>query len=469
MTYIESPDEIGYYRELFDGIWKSATLRIATIELDDGTQIPSGELVFSSESQKEKSEVRYCESCFTIHEVVTSSPFELLEEIVEGNIQTTDETIELDTEIHSHNTSGYFQTSLEESRVHEDRPVTEINTVVDIPLSEVQENQYSTKRKEVDDLLKRAVEPYYDTGRCQDYYFEYVFAKRADDPKILLFADPRIDYSLADDRLRIVLPEPLVDDFFVSLLPQRPYGQHKGSRIDIDADRLETVDDGRLKFSQHLELDDIEHIYVNLYLDDELLDMIRYTPIDVLQANPRFQILNEYDQRDKMVSYLEGEEPDAFEFAVLNLLSTAGYQVQMYGEGKYNIPNWSHEDSSRGYQEIDIIAYAPDSSEILFVECTNAGISEKQSLLDRSQAIAANALDSVQEYVFEKSESIPIRMLTPCIATPQSPESLNEEVVEDFEEKGVVILHQERLKNIYMASQEIDNTVSIDTEPLELV
>jgi len=54
-----------------------------------------------------------------------------------------------------------------------------------------------------------------------------------------------------------------------------------------------------------------------------------------------------------MIDYLEGKEPDLFEFAVLNFLSNAGNQVQVFGEGKYNIPNWSREDSRIPYDEIN--------------------------------------------------------------------------------------------------------------------
>lgn len=285
MPNIESAEDIRDYREHFDDFWDFATLRIATIELDDGTVIPNGELVFSPESKENKQTVRYEEGDFRIHEIVSSSPFKLLEKIAAGTIPTTVDPIQLEVEINQYDPGRYFQTGLENTRVHEDRPATEINAVIDIDVPEPVEDQYTNTRKELDDILKTAEEPYYDTGRCQDYYFEHIFARRAHMPKILLFADLGIEYEIEDDTLTIYSPEPFVDELFVTVLPQRPFGQHKGRRLELTYDQWEILPDGMHQYSRDLDLDGIEHIYANFYLDELRIDMIRYTPTDTGSAS----------------------------------------------------------------------------------------------------------------------------------------------------------------------------------------
>ena len=57
----------------------------------------------------------------------------------------------------------------------------------------------------------------------------------------------------------------------------------------------------------------------------------------------------------------------------------------------------------------------------------------------------------------------------PCVATPQTPEELNDDVVEGFKEKGIKILDSERLKAIYAASQDTTDTVDADTQFIEVI
>lgn len=57
----------------------------------------------------------------------------------------------------------------------------------------------------------------------------------------------------------------------------------------------------------------------------------------------------------------------------------------------------------------------------------------------------------------------------PCVATPQKPEELNDDVVSEFEEKGIEILHSERLRAIYAASQDTTDTVDAGTQFIEVI
>lgn len=463
MPLIQSPEDIDQSRELFSDIWKSATLRISVIETDDGVRIPNGELVFSHASREEQSTVQYEEGLFTIHEIISTSPFDLLEDIVGGRIPTANATIEIETELYSHNVGGFFQAGIDESRVKEDRPQTEYNAVIDIELTQEEGESFSETKEAIDDRLKRAQEPYYDTGRCEDYYFEYLFARRKDDPKILLFADPQIEFGISDDELELVLPSSLQSEVSLSALPQQPYGEHKGWQINLTNEKLNECDDGRLALRKELDLEGIENVYVIMYLAEEMFDLIDYTPSGAQRENPRFQILDEYDEKDHLIEYLEAPpSTDVFEVAVLNVLSTAGYFVQWFGGNSFDIPNWTSEVPQPKDREFDVIAYSPDGAQILFIECTIGEISAKEGILERSEAVATAALE--EELISAGPGLIQTRREIPCIAVPQSEESLNDTVREDLENNGIEILYRERLKTIYAASQGTQETVSVDSK-----
>lgn len=468
MTFIQTEEDLDRSRNYLSDVWKSAVLRISFIELSNGTRVPNGELVFSRERREETSQVLYNVDDFVIYEIVSQSPFELLTQILSGKIPGVEDTNEIDTDLYSYNVSGYFQTGIEESRVQEDRPRTEFNAVIDIEITDEEDEEYSEKREKISDLLKRAEEPYYDTGRAQDFYFEQVFAKKKNDPKILLFADPGIKYGIEDDELELVFPEPLQDDLFISVLPQRPYGKHKGWRIDISDEDLSSTNDNRLRFEQELDLGGIENVYAVLYLGDELLDMIDYVPSGLRRSNPRFQILDSYDPKGNLAEYLEDPpSTDTFEVAVFNVLTTAGYFVHWFGETSFKIPNWTTEIPRSSDLECDVIAYPPDGTEVLFVECTVSKISNKEDILERSKAVAEAALED--DLISVGAGLFQTRQIVPCVATPQPPSQLSEEIVEDLEDKGVEILHTERLKAILAGSQQSDDTVPIDTEFVEVI
>jgi hypothetical protein len=468
MTLIQTEEDLDPFREYLSDIWERAVLRISFIKLDHGTRIPNGELVFLREPCEETGQIRYKIDDFVIYEITSQSPLELLSRVLSGQIPTVEDKIEIDTDLYSHNTSGYFQTGIEESRVEEDRPLTEFNGVIDVEITDEEEEKYSEKREDISDRLKRAEEPYYDTGRAQDFYFERVFATKKNDPKILVFANPDITYHIEDDELELVFPEPLQDDLFISVLPQRPYGEHKGWRIEIADKELTSTDGNRLRFREELDLEGIENVYVVLYLGEQLLDMIDYVPSSLRRSNPRFQILDSYDPKANLVEYLEAPpSTDTFEVAVFNVLTTAGYFAHWFGETSFKIPNWTTEIPRSSDLECDVIAYPPDGTEVLFIECTVSKISNKEDILERSKAVADAALED--DLISVGSGLFQTRQIVPCIATPQPPNKLSEEIVNDLEDKNVEILHTERLKAILEASQRTDDTVPIDTEFVEVI
>lgn len=467
MPYIESADDLQWYREVFDGVWQSAVLRISLITVDDHRRIPNGELIFLHEPLNGQTEVLYEEGPLAIQEVVTDAPFDMLDDIRAGQIPIAGDSIDITSDLHQHSPSNYFQDGLPEGRVRETRPRTEVNAAINIEIPDDIGDDYSDGVDQLDNELKRAPEPYYDIGRCEGYYFDYISQSDRGDPKILLFADTGITFDINEDnKVDIVAPTPLFDDLFLSILPQHPYDEHKGWRIDMDRDQLETADDGRAHFTEDLDLEDIDKLYAILFLGERTIDMVEHHPEGTLPDNPRYQIMQAFDQANNLIGYLDGHNADYFEVAVVNAMSTAGWLVQWYGDEDFVIPSYSDDVSGAPYQEIDVIAYRPDSSQILFIECTNTGISNKEQILDRTEAISAVLGDQLLQ---TEMGLLTPQQCIPCIATPQSPEELNDDVVRDLEEKNITILHSERLKSIYMASQDTTDPVDADTEFIEFV
>jgi len=466
MQCIENLDNLQWYREHFGDIWQSASLTFSSVEVG-GVQIPNGELEFSREPGEESTEVLYRYDALSIYEVNSNSPFDLLEQIINGEIPTDDGTAEIESELRRHNPSNYFQEGVREGRVRETRPRMEVNAAVSIDISENIEDEYSDVVDELDGQLMRAEEPYYDLGRCEGYYFDYIFRSNRESPAILLFADSGMEFSIDDsDMLEVISPTSLFEDLFVSVLPQKPYDEHKGWQIEFDEEQFELMEDGRSRYTEELDLEDIDELYAVLYLEDEMVNMVEHNTGDGIPENPRYEVMQAFDQDNNLEGYLEGHNAEYFEVAVVNALSTAGWLVQWYGDDSFVIPSFSDDVPRAQYQEIDVIAYHPEDTQILFIECTNQDISEKEQILDRTEAISS----VIDDYYIPTDVGLiqPLQTV-PCVATPQKPEELNDDVVSEFEEKGIEIMHSGRLKAIYAASQDTTDTVDADTQFIEVI
>lgn len=466
MPYIENTDDLAWYREVFDDVWQSAVLRISLITVDDETQIPNGELVFLREQRDPQATVLYEEGPLAIHEVVTDMPFAMLDDIRAGEIPTAGDPVNTTADLHQHSPSNYFHGGVSEGRVREQRPRIEVNAAIVIEIPDGVEDDYADWVDQLEDALKRAPEPYYDIGRCEGYYFDYVFRSNRNDPKILLFADTGIEFEVDESEVEVLAPVSLFDDLFISVLPQQPYDEHKGWRVELDQDELEPLDDSRARYTTDFDLEGIDKRYAVLYLGEHKIDMIEHHPDGTLSENSRYQIMQAFDQADHLEGYLNGHDANYFEVAVANAMSTAGWLVQWYGDDHFRVPSHSDDVPGAQYKEIDIIAYRPDNSQILFIECTNNDISNKEQVLDRTEAISTELGD----YLLRTEMGLlTAQQCIPCIAIPQLPEELNDDVVHNLEENGITILHSDRLKAIYDASQDTAGTVDADTEFIDFV
>ncbi|MFC7213071.1 hypothetical protein ACFQO4_03115 [Saliphagus sp. GCM10025334] len=466
MTGIESESDLKQYESLFVNLWESAVVRFSTVELENGVMIPNGEIIFSNEEYEEQEKVLYSEGAFRIVEKTINNPFDLLWGLVEGETVIGEG---VDLEMLEHRPEQKFVDDFE-GRVFNERPRTEIHGVFSVNLSSDQEDEYSTVVDELEHQIQRAEEPYYDIAKCEYHYFDHHFRGKATaNPEILLFAETGIEFTVTQDNtVKVVLPEEIKDQAAVSILPQRPYGAQEGFRIELSDKDLVESNDGKLAYTENLDFDEVEKAYVILFIGDEVFEFKdHYTwsgengPGSI---NSRYHVFDEYDQRDKLFDYLSGDNPGVFEIAVLNALSTAGYLVQWFGESDFKIPNWSRESDGLPYDEVDLVAHRPDGSQILFVECTNKRISEKESILDRTEEIASvireEESDIVDIDVFEGSQ----RKIVPVIATPQMPKELSDQVVAELTEKGIVVLDGEKLNEIYNQSAEQDDPIKIDID-----
>jgi hypothetical protein len=464
MASIDNKDEFDTIKRVFNDLWSAATVRLSLIQVDD-TKIPNGEIIFHRESRSEKINSRYSIDGFEIYEETVLEPFNLVNRLYDGDLRINGDTLNLDF-IHSDgNTSGVFQRGVRESRVFKDRPLSEVNTVFRPELSDRIEDEYQNVVDEVDERIKTADEPFFDSAKCEYYYFDHhVKEKSSADPLILLFADPQIRFDVnRENELELRFPTSLADETTIFAYPQRPYGERKGWKIPVGEQQFESTGDGLAIYTEQLELADLQEVYLSVYVEDELMRFERHHNSDIDKNNDRFRIFEKYDQRQDLPEYLGGKDPDQFEVAVLNLLSLAGYIVQWFGEDSFSVPNYARETNTPQYEEIDIIAHAPDGSHIAFVECTNQRISEKTSLLDRMENIASGVID--QEEIDLGSDSGWAKDTVPCIATPQSPEQLSDQVVENLESMGVVVLDSERLVDIYTSSKNQEALYQIGGEP----
>lgn len=464
MTAIESESDLEQFESLLGQLWESAIIRYSTVEIEDGTKVPNGEIIFSDEELDQGEEVLYSEGPFEIVEKKVADPLDLLWDMIEG------ETVigsQIDLNMMEARVEQKFMDN-REARVFDDRPHAELHAVFEPALSDEQENEYSNVAKTLEERLQRAEEPYYNLAKCEYYYFRHHFRNRAKaDPEILVFAPTDIEFNIEDeDIINVIIPTEIEEQTAVSVLPQRPYGARKGWRVELADKTLEEMDDGRLQYTANPEFSDINNAYVLLFVEDEILWFNEHYPSTgdgSSHVNSRNEVFRAYDQKDTLIDYLNGDG-NVFEIAVLNALSTAGYAVQWFGDSSFDVPNWSHESDQVEYDEVDLIAHHPDGSRILFVECTYKRISEKKTILDRTEEIASVIRDWEPQ-----SENIPRiedsqRRIVPVIATPQSPEELSEQIVKEFRNSGIVVLHGNRLTTIYKRSARQDEPVEIEIE-----
>lgn len=463
MTAIEVKEDIDRYESLLGELWESAVIRISVIEIDEDTVIPNGEVIFSEEIAEEEQSVLYEEGPFKIIERTVTDPFGLLEDLADGELI---EAPGVDIDLLKHNAEQRFLGD-RESRVFNPRPRSEIHGVFSVDISDSQ-SEYNDLVDDLQDRLQRSSEPFFDIAKAEYYYFEHHFrGSRRAAPELLVFADTGIEFDIDEDEgLSVIVPEEIIDDTAVSILPQRPYGQGKGWRTEFANTELAELEDGRVEYTDDLELPDIEEAFIILFVGDEILKFEEfYNPDGVAEgtgyANPRYGVLDEYDQRDRLREHLQGGDSDIFEIAVLNLFSVAGYQVQWFGPSKFKIPNYDERTDTPRYKEIDVIAHRPDGSQILFIECTVQGIADKVDLLDRvgqlSSGIEASETVPRDIDIFESTR----RRVVPVIATSMEPEELTHQVVESYNEQGVMVLDSSDLVSIL-------DIASAQSEPVEL-
>lgn len=462
MTSIEDEAEWESYKEVIDDLWGSATIRLSLVEAEDH-KIPNGEIIFHRESRTEETNTLYSIDSFEIYEEVVSNPFGVVQGLFNNDLQV--DGSQLGLEFRHLSTTGFFQREFKESRVFDERSRAEVNTVFKPNLSDDIESAHQETVDNIDERIKTADEPFFDLAKCEYYYFDYHSrGKSRADPMMLVFADPEIRFEIDNgNELELKFPADLADKTTIIAYPQRPYGERQGWKIPMGEQEFEPTSDGLATYMKHLDLGELQEVYFSVYVGDKMMRYERHYNSEVETDNDRFRIYEKYDQRRDLPKYLHGEDPNQFEVAVLNLLSIAGYIVQWFGEDSFSIPNYSRETKDPQYEEIDIIAHAPDDSHIAFVECTNQRISEKTSLLDRMENIASDITG--QEKIQFGPEPQWAKNTVPCIATPQSPGQLSPQVVENLESMGIVVLDSEKLTDIYQASVEQDNLVRVGGEP----
>lgn len=467
MTAIEQEEDIQRYKSLFGELWESAVVRVSLIELDDETIIPNGEIIFSKESAEGEQSVLYEEGQFKIIERTVTDPFSLIEDLAAGEFG---EAQGVDIDLLKHNPEQRFLNN-RESRVFDPRPRSELHAVFSVDLSKDTQSEYNDLVDDLQDRLQRSSEPFYDISKAEYYYFDHHFrGSRRADPELMVFADTGIEFDLHEEEgLSVVVPEAIIDETAVSILPQRPYGKGKGWRTELSDADLEELEDDRVEYSDNLDFPDIEEAYIILFVGDEILEFKEFYNQDAVRdglgyTNPRYGILDEYDQRDRLREHLQGGDSDIFEVAVLNLFSVAGYQVQWFGPSKLKIPNYDNRTDTPSHKEIDVIAHRPDGSQILFIECTVQGIADKADLLDRVGQLSAGieATKTVPRDI-DIFESTP-RKVVPVIATSMEPEELTHQVVESYIEQGVVVLDSSDLVSILDIASEQSEPVQLDIE-----
>jgi len=461
MTAIENKEELEQYQSLFDDLWESVRIRYSTLELPDDVKVPNGEIIFSEQAVEPSRTVLYSEGPLEIVEETKPSTFDFLWNLLK-NQQVIGKGIELT--LCDHRVEQKF-VDKPQARVQQERPRAELHAALEPNLETDQYDTYAGVASDLEDMLQRADEPYFDLSRCEYQYLRHHFRNKSKgDSEILVFAPTGIELTIGDtDTITVIIPPEIEDQTALSILPQRPYGVAKGQRIELASESLHVREDGRLEYTKTPDLKDIERSYIMLFVGDKMMHFEDYYSMrsgNSGEFNPRKQLFDEHDQRGLLEDYLEGKGSNVFEHAVLNTLSIAGYIVQWFGDSSFKIPNYDKESAKSKYGEIDIIAHAPDGSHILFVECTEARISEKRSILDRMDRVVSNIGDDSDEDLPNADYSEPTT--TPVVATPQPPEELNDQVVANLEDDGILILHGQRLQRLYERSHLQTDPVGLD-------
>lgn len=464
MTSIEDETEWASYEQVFDELWKSATIRLSLIEAEDH-KIPNGEIIFHRKSRAEKTDTLYSIEGLDIYEETVSNPFEVVMGLFNSDLQLDDRQLNLELRHLGGNTHGFFQTGINESRVFDERPHAELNTVFKPDLSDNSKSAYQDAVDDIDERIKTADEPFFDLAYCEYYYFDSHFrGKSSADPMVLVFGDPDIRFEVDDkNKLTLQFPIKLADTTTIVAYPIQPYGEHSGWKIPMSEQDLEEDSDGLAVYTDSLDLDGIQQLYFSVYVQDKLMRYERHYNRDVSGGNNRFRLFQQYDQRDVLLDYLTGGNPNQFETAVLNLLGIAGYIVQWFGDTDFKIPNPPSDVPAVKEDEVDVVAHAPDGSHIAFVECTNQRISDKRDIVDRMESATSGIIG--EEQIELRPEPQWATRTIPCIATSQSPEDINDQVVDDLEELGIVILDSEDLVSIYQASAEQNGLVRVGGDP----
>jgi hypothetical protein len=464
MTSIEDKADWESYQEVFGDLWESATIRLSLIESEEH-KIPNGEIIFHRESRTEETNTLYSINGFEIYEETVSNPFEVVQGLFNNDLQVDGSQLSLEFQHLDGNTTGFFQTGISESRVFDDRPRAELNSVFKPDLSDDIESAHQDAVNKIDQRIKTADEPFFDIAKSEYYYFDHHFkGKSSADPMVLIFADPSIRFEVDDENgFTLHFPIELAEKTTIVAYPIQPYGEHSGWKIEMSEQDLEVDSDGLVTYTESLDLDEIQQLYLSVYVGDKMMGYERHYNQNVPVGNDRFRLFQEYDQRGVLLDYLTGENPNQFETAVLNLLGIAGYIVQWFGETNFNIPNPPKDVPALEEDEVDIIAHSPDSSHIAFVECTNQRISEKRDIVDRMESVTSGIIG--EERIELGPEPQWATRTIPCIATSQSPDDINDQVVEDLEGLGIVVLDSEDLISIYRASAEQDDLVRVGGDP----
>jgi len=465
MPFLTETSEIDHYRELLGDIWNSATVTVSITELKN-CSIPNGEIVFHRENLSETEEsIEYQEGSFRIVRKTFSESFKLLEELVNGNLVIDGVEIDFDVRLagSNGNSSNFFQKGINESKVFEDRSVFELNSLFWLEINDEVQDEYKETLDSIGEELKTASEPYYKVSDCEIAYFSNYFSKMKDKkPKLLLFADTHIRCDIDEsNRLKAKFPKELKEEIGISIYPREPHGEYKSWKVIPQEEDLE--EDDLCKMIKPLELDGLETLSYSLFVEDEWMNLHRHVNEDIEVVNKRVKVLENLDQRNYLVDYLEGGDPDQFEVAVLNLMSIAGYRPQWFGDTQFKIPNNSTEVEELPYDEIDIIAHSPDNTEFLFIECTNKGLSAKSDLVERMDRITSdweterksvwnNGFATVQEDSFRA-----------VIATPMSKTEASDTVIENLKSRGIDVLFEEDLKSILLKSAGNSSYIDIET------
>ena len=461
MTSIEQESDIDLYESLFGDLWSSSILRYSILRLEEDIHIPNGEIIFTSEEGNKSEEVLYSEGEFEIREKQIPKTFDLLREILGCKY---DIGTECKFKMEKRRPEQIFNNE-PQSRVFKKRPYTELHAVFEPERYDDYIDEYAEKAEELQEELQRAQEPYYDISRSEYAYFTHHFRNSSkSEPALLLFAETGIELniSMEEGTVTVVIPPEIKSETALCYLPLRPYGKKKGWRVNLKDENLSETDDGRLKFVDQPDLEGINQTRIQLLVGEELIRIERENIPSKIAGqdllNPRYRLMNEYDQSNYLESYLTGESGD-FELAVLNVFSAAGYFVQTFGDSKFNIPNHSENKNKTQYKEIDLIAHHPNQEYVLFVECTKKGIFKKKDIISRVTNIANEVFNLEPNTERSVSSMSANASIVPIVATCQNLDQIDDNVISEMKDMGIRIIDGETLKEIYKKCAGEDGTI----------